>query len=307
MPRQSRLAETTRCPACGGGRLKSFGTPRVIDTVIVRSHPAAVCRCLDCDLLFFVPVQPMDVLLNQYSVLAQELWNGESRPDWTLARQAVLQRMAFGRVLDVGCWTGSFLASLPPQYGRWGVEPSLWARNQAASKGVKLVGDSLTRLMPTPATYDAITMIDVIEHTTTPLEALVIAASRLRDNGILVVATGNSRALAWRMMPRDYWYYFAEHVCFFSEPWFRWAAARSDLGVEEVTRFSRFPADDTWTPYAELASACAFRLLGGQRSIPVRIARRAHMLRRSVETHRWRDHILVVLRKWPGYGLPGGG
>jgi len=105
------------------------------------------------------------------------------------------------------------------------------------------------------------------------------------------------------LVSRDYWYYFAEHVCFFSEPWFRWAAARADLGIEEVTRFSRYPADRIGTPFVELASACAFRFLGGPRSLPVRLARRAHMLRRHVETQHWRDHILVVLRKRPGHGL----
>ena len=293
------------CPACGGGRLRSLGTPRVIDSGIVRSRANAVCRCSDCDLLFFTPVQPANVLLDQYSVLAEDLWTGDSRTDWTLARQAIFEHTATGSILDVGCWTGSFLATLPPQYNRWGVEPSQWARDRASEKGVTVVGNSLEDLASTScATYDVVTMIDVIEHTTLPLEALALASSRLKDKGTLVVSTGNSRALPWRLMPRDYWYYYAEHVCFYSERWFRWAAGKLDLRVEKVEHFSHFPAEGRGTAIAELARASAFRLLGGSRALPVRLARRAHMLRGSLETRHWRDHIIVVLRKRPGTSLP---
>jgi SAM-dependent methyltransferase len=254
---------------------------------------------LTCDLLFFVPVEPSDVLVGHYAALAEERWTGDSRPDWTLARHAILGRMPTGSVLDVGCWTGGFLATLPPQYEKRGVEPSPWARDRAVDKGVAFVGNSLEELVSSRATYDAATMIDVIEHTTAPLEALALAAGGLKDQGFLVVTTGNSRALPWRLMPRDYWYYFAEHVCFFSQRWFRWAAAQLDLRIEEVTRFSHFPAERRGTPIAELGRASAFRLLGGSRALPVRVAQRAHMLRGHVETHHWRDHMLVVLRKSP--------
>jgi len=298
------VAETTRCPACGGNTLKSLGTPRVIESGMVRSQPTAICRCSDCDLLFFVPVQPVNVLLDQYSVLAKDSWTGYSRPDWALARQAIFERIATGSVLDVGCWTGGFLATLPPQYEKWGVEPSQWARDRAIDKGVAFVGNSLEELGSTRATYDVVAMIDVIEHTTVPLEALAVAAGRLKDRGMLIVTTGNSRALPWRLMPRDYWYYYAEHVCFFSERWFRGAAARLGLEAEEVSRFSHFPADQPWTPLAELARACAFKFLGGSRSLAVRLARRAHMLTEYPDTRHWRDHMLVVLRKRPTQGLP---
>jgi len=291
------------CPACGGERLRSFDAPRVINSGIVRSRPTAICRCSNCDLLFFVPVQPESVLLDQYSILAEDFWPGYSRPDWMLAGQAVLEHVATGSVLDVGCWTGGFLGTLPLQYEKWGVEPSQWARDQAIDNGVAVVGNSLEELASIHAMYDAVTMIDVLEHTTSPLEALALAASRLKEGGALIVTTGDSRALPWRLMPRDYWYYYAEHVCFFSERWFRGAAVQLDLEIDQVSRFSHFSADQPWTPLAELARACAFKFLGGPRSLAIRLARRAHMLREYPDTRHWRDHILVVLRKAPSRRL----
>jgi len=301
--RSSGPLESTRCPACGGMSLRSFGTPRVIDSGIVESRPTTVCRCQDCDLLFFVPVQSVSALSDQYSKLAEDLWTGEDRPDWTLARGEVVRHGSAGRVLDVGCWTGRFLHSLPPQYEKWGIEPSQWARARAAAGGVMFAGDSLEQIASHRAEFDVITMIDVIEHTTEPLEALVLAASGLRDGGILAIATGDSRALPWRLMPRDYWYYFSEHVCFFSERWFRWAASRADLRIEAITRFSRYPTNSTTMPHLELATAYVYRLMGGSRSRPARFAGRAPWLRQHLDTHHWRDHILVVFRKSSDTGL----
>ncbi|OFW62081.1 MAG: hypothetical protein A2133_02100 [Actinobacteria bacterium RBG_16_64_13] len=297
MSSRTAASELIECPACGGQRLKSFGPPRVIDSEIVKSRPTAVCRCSRCDLLFFVPVHPSVVLLDQYSGLAGDLWTGDFRPDWTLARRAIVDRMATGSILDVGCWTGGFLAALPSQYDKWGVEPSGWARDRATDKGIALVGNSLEDLVASNAAYDVVAMIDVIEHIASPLEALSLALGRLKDGGILVITTGDSRALPWRLMPRDYWYYFTEHVCFFSQRWFRWAAARLDLEIEEVTRFSHYPPKRRGTPLSELARACASRLLGGPQALPVRLARRVHLLRGRSETYHWRDHMLVVLRK----------
>jgi SAM-dependent methyltransferase len=140
-------------------------------------------------------------------------------------------------------------------------------------------------------------MIDVIEHTAAPLEALSLAAARLKDGGILVITTANSWVLPWRLMPREYWYYFAEHICFFSPRWFRWAATRLDLGVEEVTLFSHYPPKRRATPLVELAAAYTSRLLGDPQGLPMRLARRAHAVRGRPGTYHWRDHMLVVLRK----------
>ena len=299
MSRPSGTAETSRCPACGGGELKSFGAPRIRHAGLARSQPTAVCRCLTCDLLFFVPILPNAALADHYTALAGEQWVGDSRPDWALVRHAILQRVRTGSVLDIGCWTGGFLASLPPEYEKLGVEPSLWARGRATDRGVTFVANSLDELVSTRGTYDVVTMIDVIEHMTAPFEALAAAAGRLKDRGVLIVTTGNSRALPWRLMPRDYWYYFAEHVCFFSERWFRWGAVRLGLQIDQVSRFSHLPSNHVWTPFTELARACACRLLGGAGALPFRLAQRGHLLRGPVETYHWPDHMLIVLRRRP--------
>jgi SAM-dependent methyltransferase len=290
-------APKAACPSCGSDTIRSLGTPRVIASQGLDSRPSAVCRCATCDLLFFVPVTPKASLLDHYEALAEDRWRGERRPDWALVREAILARIWSGRVLDVGCWSGEFLASLPSGLEKYGIEPSSWAQENARARGVCIVGGSLEDTAQLRATYEVVSMIDVIEHIDSPFEALALASDRVANGGLLVVSTGNSRALPWRLMPLDYWYYYGEHVCFFSERWFRWAAARTALTVEEVGHFSHYPTAHRGTAVAELGRACAFRLLGQDQGLPGRVARRAGLLKGPVETFHWRDHILVVLRK----------
>lgn len=285
------------CPACAGSTLRSLGTPRVVDAGGLRSQAVEVCRCLTCDLLFFAPVSQGQVLADHYAALADERWSSNTRPDWKLARQAILDRLSSGTVLDVGCWTGEFLATLPPSFERCGVEPSEWARCQAIDKGVSVVGSAMEELVESDATFEVVTMIDVVEHFASPLEALVLGAGRLKERGFLVISTGNSRALPWRLMPTDYWYYNAEHVCFVSERWFAWATAHADLQMDQVRHFSHYPATWPGEPFAELAKACVVRVLRMPRPLAVQRALGARIEGRHVSTKHWSDHILVVLQK----------
>jgi SAM-dependent methyltransferase len=167
---------------------------------------------------------------------------------------------------------------------------------------VSFAGTSLDDLVASKAYFEVVTMLDVIEHTTEPLETLATAAARLKDGGILIVSTGDPHALPWRLMPRDYWYYYGEHVCFYSRDWFRWAASRTGLAVEQAQDFSRFTPTWFGEPLTELVRAYAVQVLGGPRALPVRVARRVHLLPVDTGTYHWPDHLLIVFRKGRGLG-----
>lgn len=288
--------ERAHCPACGSVRLVHFGRPRIRPTGIVSSHADDVCRCRVCDLLFFVPVQSVESVLGEYAGLSGDYWTGEgySRPDWTLASRAVFAHMVSGRILDVGCWTGGFVASLPDAFEKHGVEPSAWASAEASERGVAMLGGSLSDCVGRVADFDVITFIDVLEHSTSPFKDLCAAFRLLRPGGIMIVATGNSRSLPWLLMPRDHWYYFDEHKCFFSDAWFRWACRETHLQHLQTISFSHFP-DTSWGARVDLARALAFRVLGGPASLPYRVARRARVFALGPGTVRWKDHFVVVL------------
>ncbi|WP_420126695.1 class I SAM-dependent methyltransferase [Longimicrobium sp.] len=96
---------------------------------------------------------------------------------------------AGGRILDVGCGNGEFMAAAKEAgYQVVGTDISVPAVELCRSRGLDAVaGDFLT--LPFEGTFDAVTMWDVIEHLTDPVAFVARARSLLRPGGYLVVKT----------------------------------------------------------------------------------------------------------------------
>jgi hypothetical protein len=126
----------------------------------------------------------------------------------------------------------------------------------------------------------------------------------LSPGGLLVVATGSTQSFFWRLLPLDYWYYFSEHVSFFSRPWFEWAAQRMELRVELIQPFARFTGT-SGEKWLQALRACGYALLKASKKhaflfkclgllYPFNRIRQWHG---APETGLWPDHILVAMRK----------
>lgn len=181
-------------------------------------------------------------LLDEYIDLPSDKWSASyKRPDFLLAKTAILKNVAQGSVLDVGCWRGDFLSSLPENYQKVGVEPSDSASKISQKRGVRILCSSIESAQTENETFAAISFLDVVEHLTDPLLVLRKASRLLDPSGIILVSTGNTDSLLWRFMRLDYYYYYPEHVCFFNPKWFIWASKKLALEVVSVCKFSHFP------------------------------------------------------------------
>lgn len=132
-------------------------------------------------------------------------------PETAIFREALDQlergRGAAGRLLDVGCGSGAFLELATTRGWRAdGVElsPELAARAAERSGARVVCGDFPEVTLPL-ASYDAVTMWDVLEHTTDPGAFLDRARTLLAPGGVLVVFTIDADSLfnavghfAWR-------------------------------------------------------------------------------------------------------------
>lgn len=102
-----------------------------------------------------------------------------------------------GRLLDVGCAVGAFL-NLARSEG-WevcGVDISEFAVSRAKELfGVDAMVGELTELSLPAASFDVITMWDVVEHFPSPSRQLREARRILKDDGILLLDTPNEGAL----------------------------------------------------------------------------------------------------------------
>ena len=108
-----------------------------------------------------------------------------------------------GRVLDVGCGVGNFLARF--QEHGWlcyGVEPSGYARRECMKKGIYVYADFSSFK---DDTFDVVIFRGTLQHISCPIQTLDEATRVLKKGGELVIlATPNSEGLVykiWKTLP----------------------------------------------------------------------------------------------------------
>lgn len=111
-----------------------------------------------------------------------------------------------GRLLDVGCATGDFLAQAERAgYETAGVEISDYAAGVARQRGFDVFTGQLGDLPAREGSFDVVTMFHVLEHMQRPGEALRIHVRRLlRPGGILAVEAPNLASLRARLDGDDW-------------------------------------------------------------------------------------------------------
>ena len=241
---------STSCIACGSQETVLIGSlPVYTPDFLGRSidsgfDTGSLYRCLNCTLRFRFPQPTAEQLLSYYAGLSESEWwqHGTAREVWAHVKKEVAT-LPQTSVLDVGCFRGDLLSYLGRGFNRFGVEPSASARDEAQSRGITIIGDSIESLRGERRTFGAITMIDVLEHLPMPLDSLSVLVRLLVPGGKLIVFTGDTNALSWRIANLHYWYSaLPEHVAFFRVSWFRWAALTLNCDISSYKRLAYQPS-----------------------------------------------------------------
>lgn len=163
----------------------------------------ALVRCAGCGLLYLSP-RPVPTCIHIYypesyeSFIKQRtdrlpLWQRYSLRYglWKRCR-LVLRYKRSGRLLDLGCGTGQFLAEMG-RYPGWklaGVEPNAEAANFACQVlGLNVhLGDLFSAQFP-DRHFDVVTMWDVLEHLYEPIAVLQEVGRVLKPDGVLILRT----------------------------------------------------------------------------------------------------------------------
>lgn len=105
-----------------------------------------------------------------------------------------------GKVLDVGCGAGAFLALSKSHYAVWGVELSPVRRTICARRGFDVSGDALENDSwdADAGKFDAVTLWDVIEHVNDPVALTNRIRMLLKPGGVLLLDTPTRDGFLYR-------------------------------------------------------------------------------------------------------------
>lgn len=186
-----------------------------------RHHP--IVQCQRCGLVYTDPRPVGQDIVDNYTAVEDPLYQ-EEREGRVLTFEhhlKPLERLTGppdGRLLlDVGCYTGVFV-EIAGRHGweAWGVDPSRWAARQAQSRGLHVVQGTLETADLPEGGFAVVTMWDVIEHVTDPLETLQQTYRLLEPGGLAVVHTIDIESPFARLMGARWPWLMEMHIYYFS-------------------------------------------------------------------------------------------
>jgi len=185
-------------------------------------HPPIV-QCWRCGLVYTDPRPDGHDIVETYQAVEDPLYL-EEREGRVLTFEhhlKPLERLTGppdGRsLLDVGCYVGIFV-EIATRHGweAWGVDPSCWAVEQAQTRGLHVVQGTLATINLPEATFDVVTMWDVIEHVTDPRGTLQQAYRLLKPGGLVVAHTMDIDSPFARLMGARWPWLMEMHIYYFS-------------------------------------------------------------------------------------------
>lgn len=123
-----------------------------------------------------------------------------------------------GSIFDIGAATGFFLKIAKKRgYKVSGVEMSDHAAGEARKAGIDVSSGDLMSMSISSDSFDIVTMLDVLEHMTTPFVELLESKRILKNGGLLVVNAPNGQSILARIL-KTKWHLVLppEHLFYFS-------------------------------------------------------------------------------------------
>jgi 2-polyprenyl-3-methyl-5-hydroxy-6-metoxy-1,4-benzoquinol methylase len=204
-----------------------------------------IVQCRQCGLVYVDPRRrPADILKDYESVAdSRYLQEREARlatfgcnirPLEELAGHSRRQDSTNGRrLLDVGAHVGVFVEVAQGRgWKACGLEPSRWAVEKGRMRGLDMIQGTLRDAELEAASYDAVTMWDVVEHLVDPMGDIHEVARLLRPGGVYCAHTINIDSTLARVMGKRWPWLVEMHNYFFSPQTLGAMVEKAGLRVE---------------------------------------------------------------------------
>lgn len=218
--------EEAACPICFGKDFQPVFSAQNMDFLVRSSFDVVSCK--NCGLLMTNPRPTQDSIGDFYEGGFYETKEGLFKRMFVspvmrifhkLRLRQVTRQKETGRLLDVGCGKGKFLAAAARSgWEAWGIEPSQrglsFARNV---DGMKIIGGRFEDAELPDAYFDVVTMWHTLEHFYEPVEILTNIHQKLTDDGLLLIRVPNSGSWDFKL-GKDKWFHLdvPRHLYHFS-------------------------------------------------------------------------------------------
>ncbi len=222
-----------QCPVCAGSRsvprwrVTSEATENGVNPEAFR--PSAdrygetvgeVRRCLDCGHGSLAVTPSPEALAAAYGAAADPVSVDEAEGQLETSRRGlrwIEGTVRPGALLDIGCWTGSFVAAAAERgWSAAGVEPSSWAVDRARERGLDVRLGDLAAPGVDDGSQRCVAMCDVIEHLLDVRAAIDTAARIVEPGGVLYLTTPDAGSRLARAMGARWWSVLPMHVQYFT-------------------------------------------------------------------------------------------
>ncbi len=250
--------EAARCPVCGSREKR----------LRYRITGFRVYDCRDCSQVYLWPLLSEEEVREMFTRLYTEgegsvaelksyyAFTYDDTPANPLVQlyerwlDAIEACRSGGRLLDIGCGTGLFLAVARRRgWEPYGIDDCGEATAHAREHfGLEVWDGEFSRLEAGGKRFDAVTMWDIVEHARQPVALLRAARSVLAPGGVVGISTPNQRsvldlvagALYRASAGRITWplekFYIEQHFLYFTPETLRAAAARAGLELVRLER-----------------------------------------------------------------------
>jgi SAM-dependent methyltransferase len=271
------------CPVCGQDGAKAW--LRAPDRLHGRLEKYTLVRCQACSLVWLSdPPRPEEMSLHYTEAYDELISNGgkDSPGRWGFREEALKLHKPFGKLLDIGCSSGSFLEYIRGKsWELYGIEMSEDCAKEAQAKsgGQIFTGPILDASYPSQF-FDVITCFDVLEHLYEPSTVMGRVHEWLKPGGIFYVLVPNVDSAEARVFG-SYWHglELPRHLFHYSPASLKFLAESAGLRVVSLeTRRNpavgtslRYVWDDVFRAVGIRRTPVVYR---GKVSLPWRAARK---------------------------------